>query len=152
MSFCRSQWSTLLLQKGRPHRKPVFYGRARKSCHLKAAHFRYAIQQCSMAAKKGVLSRTQTGAKLPLHLSYYVLLAFRLLADVHPALGSGDGDSIVPFHTMSIGLFLSKRDWFCHPLRLPVQDSLIFRSANRFTASGSENFASFRRLPRISTL
>ena len=33
-----------------------------------------------------------------------------------------------------------------------VQDSLIFRSASRFTASGSENFASFRRLPRISTL
>lgn len=34
----------------------------------------------------------------------------------------------------------------------PVQDSLIFRSASRFTASGSENLASFRRLPRISTL
>ena len=33
-----------------------------------------------------------------------------------------------------------------------VQDSLIFRSASRFTASGSENFASFRRLPRICLL
>lgn len=35
---------------------------------------------------------------------------------------------------------------------LPVQDSLIFKSASRFTASGSENLASFMRLPRISTL
>ena len=34
----------------------------------------------------------------------------------------------------------------------PVQDSLLFRSASRFTAFGSENLASFRRLPRISTL
>ena len=34
----------------------------------------------------------------------------------------------------------------------PVQDSSIFRSASRFTASGSENLASFRRLPKISTL
>ena len=39
-----------------------------------------------------------------------------------------------------------------HSLGKGIQDSLIFRSASRFTASGSENFASFRRLPRISTL
>ncbi len=39
--------------------------------------------------KKGVLSRTKVRAELPLRLLYDTLLAFRLLADIHPALGSG---------------------------------------------------------------
>ena len=41
--------------------------------------------------KKGVLSRTNVRAELPLRLLYDTLLAFRLLADIHPALGSGGG-------------------------------------------------------------
>lgn len=67
-----------------------------------------------------------SGQELPLHLSYSAaLLAFRFLQDLF------DGGAAVA---------------------LSVQDSLILRSASRFTASGSENLASFRRLPRISTL
>ena len=43
----------------------------------------------SIKLKKGVLSRTKVRAELPLRLLYNALFAFRLLADIHPALGSG---------------------------------------------------------------
>ena len=45
----------------------------------------------SIKRKKGVLSRTKVRAELPLRLLYDALFAFRLLADIHPALGSGGG-------------------------------------------------------------
>ncbi len=76
-------------------------------------------------AKKGVLSRTNVRAELPFHLFYYVLLGFQIL------------------QSQLVGGVA---------VALPIQDSLIFKSASRFTASGSENLASFMRLPRISTL
>ena len=43
----------------------------------------------SIKLKKGALSRTKVRAELPLRLLYNALFAFRLLADIHPALGSG---------------------------------------------------------------
>lgn len=43
----------------------------------------------SIKLKKGALSRTKVRAELPLVLLYNALFAFRLLADIHPALGSG---------------------------------------------------------------
>ena len=93
------------------------------------------------SGKKGVLSRTNVRAELPLRLLYDALLAFRLLADIHPALGSGGCFQLLQGQ-LDGGVTVTP----------PVQDSLIFRSASRFTASGRENLASFRRLPRISTL
>lgn len=43
----------------------------------------------SIKLKKGVLPRTNVRTEPPLRLLYDALFAFRLLADIHPALGSG---------------------------------------------------------------
>lgn len=44
----------------------------------------------SIKLKKGALPRTDVREELPLRLLYNALFAFRFLADIHPALGSGD--------------------------------------------------------------